>query len=149
MTIAIVAFLSLFFVYAARNSFVMWRFKDRFAKAFLEEFKQAYPDSASLLTPDLGPQIAYALINNKTLAKEINALEMKIAKRPEIGKKSYAYFDSDYSPETQELIIDLLKNRIELAGKIFDSLPTKVRSQINRKAESTDKAEAELSDEEL
>ena len=136
---------------ALRNSLVTWRYKKRFANAFLEEFKHAYPDSASLLTPDLGPQVAYILVNNKKLAKELNALERQVAKRPEIGNKSYAYFDSDYSPETQELITDLLKNKIELASKIFNCLPSKVRSQINTKAESIDKtaAEVELSDEEF
>ncbi len=130
----------------------MWRFKSRFGKAFLEEFAHAYPDSASLLTPDAGPQLAYALINNKKVAKEINALEMKVAKRPEIKNKSYAYFDSTYSPETQELIIDLLKNKIELASKLFNCLPPKARAQIHKKAEEIDKAaaaEAESRDEEF
>ena len=151
MTVGIVAFTSLFFAWCAWNSFVTWRYKNRFSKAFLEEFKHAYPDSASLLTPDLGAQVAYILVNNKKLAKELNALERQVAKRPEIGNKSYTYFNSHYSPETQELITDLLKNKIELASKIFNCLPSKVKSKINTKAESIDKTAAEFksSDEEF
>jgi hypothetical protein len=151
MTFGIVAFVSLLFAWCARNSFVTRRYKSRFAKAFLEEFKQAYPESASLLPPELGSQIAYILVNNKQLAKELNDLESLVAKRPEIRNKSYANFDPDYSPETRRLITELLKNKIELARKIFDGLPPKVKSQINKKAESIDKtvAEAESSNEEL
>jgi hypothetical protein len=106
---------------------------------------------ASLLAPDLGEQAADILINNKNLVKELNALEVAVSKRPEIGSKSYAHFDSGYSRETQELIIDLLKKKIELAGKFFNCLPTKTRSQINKKAETIDKAaaEAKLGDEEF
>ncbi len=150
MTFAFVVFISLFFAWCAKNSFVTRRYKDRFATAFLKEFKHAYPDSASLLTPDLGAQIAYILVKNKRLAKELNALEGQVAKRPEIGNKSYEYFDSDYSPETQQLITDLVKNKIEFAGIIFNCLPSKVRSQIDTKAESIDKtvAEVDLSDKE-
>ncbi len=151
MTYAVIALISLLFVFAARNSFVGRRYKARFAKAFLEEFKHAYPDSASLLTPDLGGRMANVLLSNKSLVKEINALGRLVAKNPEIRDKSLAYFDSHYSRETRQLVTDLLKNKIELAGKIFDCLPPKVKSQINTKAESIDKAaaEAELSDEEL
>lgn len=152
LTIAIVVFLSLFFVYTARNSFVTRRFKSRFAKAFLEEFERTYPESASQLAPDFGAQMTHFFIKNRRLVRELNALEMTVAKRPEIsGSKSYAHFDSTYSRETQEDIVDLLKKKIELSDKIFNSLPTKVRSQINKQAESIDKSEVEaaLSDEEL
>jgi hypothetical protein len=143
ITWAVVVFLSLFFVFAARNSFKMRRFKSRFGQAFLDEIKRAYPESASLLTPDFGPQISYTLIDNKRLVKEINALEVQVAKRPEIRNKSYAHFDSGYSSETQEIIVDLLKDKIELAGKIFGCLPPKVRSLINKKAESVYRAGVE------
>ncbi len=149
MTYGLVAFVLLVFAWSAWNSFVARRYKNRFAKAVLEEFKHAYPDSASQLPPELGPQIAHILVSNKKLANEINALERQVSKRPDIKSKSYTHFDSDYSPETQELITDLLKNKLELAGKIFNSLPSKVKSQIDRKAESLDNAaaETELSDE--
>lgn len=139
MTFGIAAFTSLFFCWCAWNSFVTWRYRNRFAKAFLEEFKNAYPDSASLLTPDLGTQIAYVLVSNKKLAKELNALERLVSKSP------------DYSPETQELVADLMKNKIELAGKVFNCLPPKVKSQIDKKAELIDESIAgvELSDDEI
>lgn len=140
MTYAIAALVAVLFVFAARNSYVARRFKVRFAKAILEEFKRAYPESASLLTPDLGPQMTTILVSNKDLAKEINALEREVATRPEKGSKSYAHY------ETQELVTDLLKKKIELAGKIFGALPPKVKSQIDRKAEL--QAEAESSDQE-
>jgi hypothetical protein len=152
IAIAIVAFLSLFFVYTARNSFITRRFKSRFAKAFLEEFKRDYPDSADLLTSDFGAQITHLFIKNRRLVRELNALESAVAQRPEIsGNRSYAHFDASYSRETQEDIVRLLKNKIELADKIFNSLPPKVRSQINKHAESIDKVqvEAALSDKEL
>jgi hypothetical protein len=135
--------LALLFAWIARNEVVTRRFTSGFAKAFLEEFARAYPESASLLPPDLGKQLAYILVNNKTLAKEINTLEVAVSKRPEIGNKSYAHFDPAYSRETQELIVDLLKKKIELAGKFFNCLPTKARSQINRQAESAEKAAVE------
>ena len=143
MTIALVAVTSLFFAWCAWNSFATRRYKKRFAKAFLGEFTHAYPDSASLLTPDLGAQIAYMLIKNKKLALELNTLERQVAKRPEIENKSYAHFDADYSRETQELITDLLKNKVELAGKVFNCLPSKVKTQIDKKAELSDKNAAE------
>ncbi len=146
-----VASLLLLFVLATRNSLVARRYKVRFAKAFLEEIRQAYPDSASLLTPDLRKQVAYTLVKNKNLASEINYLERQVAKRPEIGNKSYAYFGSAYSPETQEIIIDLLKKKIEFAGKFFNCLPPKVKTQIDKKAELIDKttADTKLADDEL
>lgn len=143
ITYAVIVFLSLFLAWVVRNSFVARRFKIRFSKVFLEEFKHAYPDSASLLAPDVGSQAAAILVNNRRLAMEINALEMAVAKRPEISNKSYAHFDSGYSRETQELIIDLLKNKIELASKFFNGLPAKVRSQINKKAEASYKTVGE------
>ena len=135
MIYGFVALISLILAWIGWNNFVGQRYRNRFASAFLEEFKRAYPDSASLLPPDLGAQIAYILTNNKKLARELNALERQVAKRPEIGNKSYEYFDSGYSPEIQQLITDLLKKKIELASKIFNTLPSKVKSQINRKAE--------------
>jgi LPS O-antigen subunit length determinant protein (WzzB/FepE family) len=152
ITIAVVVFLSLLFVFAARNSFITRRFKSRFAKAFLEEFKRDYPESASLLAPNFGAQVTRLFLKNRRLVRELNALEMAVAKRPEIsGRKSYAHFDAAYSRETQEDIVRLLKNKIEFADKIFNSLPTKARSQINRQAELIDKAavEAALSDGDL
>ncbi len=146
-----IASIILLFALATRNSFVARRYKLRFAKAFLEEIKHAYPDSASLLTPDLGAQIAYTLVKNKNLASELNDLERQVANRPEIESKSYAHFDSAYSRETQELVTDLLKKKIEFAGKFFNCLPSKVKTQIDKKAELIDKtaADAKLSDEEL
>ncbi len=152
IAIAIGVLLSLFFVYTARNSFITRRFKSRFAKAFLEEFTRAYPDSASLLAPDFGEQTTRLFIKNRRLVNELNRLEMAVAKRPEIsGNRSYAHFDAAYSRETQEDIVDLLKKKIELSDKLFNSLPTNVRSQINKQAELIDKiaAEAALGDEKL
>jgi hypothetical protein len=143
MTWAVAIILLLFFAWIARNEFVTRRFTSRFGTAFLDELKETYPESASLLPPDLGKELAYILVNNKTLAKELNALEAAVSKRPEIGGKSYAHFDLGYSRETQELIVDLLKKKIELASKFFNCLPTKVRSLINKKAETDDKAEVE------
>jgi hypothetical protein len=144
MFIAIAVLTFLFFVYTARNSFITRQFKSRFAKAFLEEFKRDYPDSATLLPSDLGKQITRLFIKNRRLVRELNALEMTVAKRPEIsGRKAYAHFDPTYSRETQEDIVRLLKDKVELADKIFNSLPAKVRSQINKAAESLDKIEAE------
>ena len=101
MIYGFVALISLILAWIVWNNFVGQRYRNRFASAFLEEFKRAYPDSASLLPPDLGAQIAYILTNNKKLARELNALERQVAKRPEIGNKSYEYFDSGYSPEIQ------------------------------------------------
>ncbi len=138
MIYGFVALISLFLAWIVRNNLVGQRYRNRFGSAFLEEFKRAYPDSASLLPPDLGSRIAYILTNNKKLARELNALERQVAKRPEIGKKS------GYSPEIQELITDLVKKKIELASKIFNTLPSKVQSQINRKAELIDKTAAEV-----
>ena len=151
MVYGIVALTSLIVAWVLRNNFVGQRYRNRFASAFLEEFKRAYPDSASLLPPELGGQIANILSNNKKLARELNALERQVAKQPEIGNKSCDYLDLGCSPETQELVTDLLKKKIELASKIFNTLPSKVQSQINRKAESNDKSvvEEELSDEGL
>ena len=151
MTFVLVTVTLLFFALTFRNSFKTRRYKHRFAKAFLEEFRHAYPDSASLLTPDLGAQVAYLIVKNRRLATELNALEGQVAKRPEIKNKSYEYFDSTYSRETQELITDLLKNKVQLAGIIFNCLPSKVRSQIDTKAESLDKTveEVESSDEKI
>jgi hypothetical protein len=143
MTWAIGVFFALFFAYAVRNTLMTRRFKGRFGTALVEEIKRAYPDSASLLTPDLGSQISQTFIDNKDVAKEINALEADVAKRPDITSRSYAHFDPYYSRETQELIVDLLKHKIELSGKIFNCLPAKVRSQINKQAEAGEKAEAE------
>ena len=151
MIYGFVALISLIVAWFGWNNFVGQRYRNRFASAFLEEFKRAYPDSASLLPPDLGAQIAYILRNNKKLARELNALERQVAERPEIGNKSNGYVDSGCSPEIKELITDLLKKKIELASKIFNILPSKVQSKINTKAESMDQtaAEVESGDEKL
>lgn len=77
------------------NYVVTQRFKDRFARAFVEEFKASYPDVAEKVTSGVGAQVAQIVLANKKLLQAIETADKRVSRRGDISGDSYPFFHPD------------------------------------------------------